>query len=780
MMSKLLPRRNFVKKSDIGGEPEKQFEVAFSQLALAYIQDAAPELVDRLIGFQLVDRNDDRTKAFGVFGFDLGGQIAYGPVIFVNGEIKANELLFLPKLDLFVPLSERWVNFLLSEGASDNLGSSVVGSPQELGIMPPNITPIVRPPIMAKRGAVELRFKAASAVMPSVPRIGWHPKMRAFAPMYGALTAGGFDDCAFRLLKKHASLDTGKMLDALIRLNPGMTKLAMDICDRYPAVGYYWRQFHGGDVFERALKDQSVRYRKEAAILPSILNGSPVSAFEAVPDIRFITAIEPGLTDKQAVLLAKQGYVIEDARPLQKLSAAGIKTPQKLANPSQTGIYQLLTKGGKYTRALIIIGPKGEKDGGKAIAKSLDGDGWTTTNPGNLYVRLPSETYEEYRNWWNGLSDSGLESNGKFIFVTENAEGSTAFNVSGKADGDAEVWTAEHWERNPEPPHLRPAFEYDIPCNSYQRYSLDIVRRTPASKFRFWEGALEIPEKAKGIRLSGSSDSLVPGKPGDADELVEEKTAALHLRSDGPEVSINRSKPVTKFAALKSLMVEHGFSEADAKDLLKEAELAGITGRGFTARVAYGECSLPYQKQAAGAGLLDGGGISSPPFPDPQTSYGPWAQGAMEQMPMEHYQPVGGLGAMYNDPSIYDPSPDNIQDPMLMQQAQQAGESGQKEFFDTSMLSQLAKGIRPQGRVQEWTRDLIKSMDRLGRILLLFFWHNEEFADRYGKNDLPDLEDAIRNAFDALGEVALFLKEKDVEPLGGLQSGEASVDQAAG
>lgn len=767
------------KQATLGGEPTKQFEIAFSQLALAYIQDSAPELMDRLIGFQLIERSEDNTKAMGVFGFQLGSQVAFSPAIFISGEIKGTELLFLPKLDQFVPLSEDWVNFLLSEGSSDNLGSSVIGSPQELGIMPPNITPIVRPPIMAKRGAAELKSKAASALLPSVPRIGWHPKMRAFAPMYGALTAGGFDDCAFRLLRKHASLSTEKMLDEIIRLNPGMTKLAMDICDRYPAVGYYWKKFHGPDVFERALYDQANRYKKEASILPSILNGSPLPAVSTTPDIRFITSIEPGLTDKQATVLARQGYVIEDNRPLEKLSAAGIKTPQKLANPSQTGIYQLLVKGGKFVRALIVINPKGERSG-KAIAKELDGGRWVLANPGNLYVRLPADTYEEYRKWWDGLSGSEIKSSGKQLFVTENAEGSAAFSVSGESDGENRAYTVYGYSESSDTPlHLRPAFDDDCCFNNYRETELRAVRKTPSSKFRFWEGVLEIPEKAKSIDLSSDSDSLVPGKEFELDDAVEEKTASLHLRSDGPEVSINRARPIVKFAALKALMTEHGFSEADAKELLKQADVAGVTGKGFVARVVYGECSVPYQKQAAG-GLLDGGGISSPPFPDPQTGYGPWATGATEQMPMEHYQPVGGLGAMYNDPSTYDPSPDNIQDPMLMQQAQQAGESGQKEFFDTSMLSQLAKGIRPQNRIQEWTRDLIKSMDRLGRILLLFFWHNEEFADRYGKNDLPDLEDAIRNAFDALGEVALFLKEKDVEPLGGLQSGETSVDQAAG
>ena len=66
-----------------GGETE--FEQAFSSLAYAYLKDKAPRLLDFLVGFQLVDRNEDNTKAMGVFGFSVGDQWLYAPVFFLNG-----------------------------------------------------------------------------------------------------------------------------------------------------------------------------------------------------------------------------------------------------------------------------------------------------------------------------------------------------------------------------------------------------------------------------------------------------------------------------------------------------------------------------------------------------------------------------------------------------------------------------------------------------------------------------------------------------------------------
>jgi len=66
--------------------------------------------------------------------------------------------------------------------------------------------------------------------------------------------------------------------------------------------------------------------------------------------------------------------------------------------------------------------------------------------------------------------------------------------------------------------------------------------------------------------------------------------------------------------------------------------------------------------------------------------------------------------------------------------------------------------------VDRYMGDLMKGMDRLGRILFLYYWHGEEFEDRFGKQDMPELEDGLRNAFEGVGDIILVLKRKAVEP----------------
>jgi hypothetical protein len=133
-----------------------------------------------------------------------------------------------------------------------------------------------------------------------------------------------------------------------------------------------------------------------------------------------------------------------------------------------------------------------------------------------------------------------------------------------------------------------------------------------------------------------------------------------------------------------------------------------------------------------------------------------------------------------SDPSIYDPF--YMPDPKTTQVAQQAARSGQKEVFDTSMVTGLLKSVRQGTMVDRFLPDLVKALDKLGRILMLFFWRQEEFEDRYGKNEMPELEDSLRNSFEALGDITLYLKERQVgggvDALGGSDTeGEPNIEE---
>jgi hypothetical protein len=65
--------RTGIKYAEIGGGQDMPFEQAFSDIAHAYLRDKAPGLQDYEIGFQLIDRNQENTKASLVSKLDPNG-----------------------------------------------------------------------------------------------------------------------------------------------------------------------------------------------------------------------------------------------------------------------------------------------------------------------------------------------------------------------------------------------------------------------------------------------------------------------------------------------------------------------------------------------------------------------------------------------------------------------------------------------------------------------------------------------------------------------------------
>lgn len=141
--------RPFFKISALGGEQDMPFEQAFSNLAHAYLKDKAPTLLDYEIGFQLLDRNQENTKAVGVFGFKVGNQWLYAPVFFLNGDLKGHELLYIKNQDMFVPLKENWLNYILNRRPSI-LGEGVNKNLSQIGVSQPYLSQLSSSPSKLK------------------------------------------------------------------------------------------------------------------------------------------------------------------------------------------------------------------------------------------------------------------------------------------------------------------------------------------------------------------------------------------------------------------------------------------------------------------------------------------------------------------------------------------------------------------------------------------------------------------------------------------------------
>jgi hypothetical protein len=76
------------------------------------------------LGFEIVNRNEKATKMVGIFAFRVNKKLLYAPTFFVNGEIKAADMLYRADVKRFVPLTEDWCAYLV-RGVEEQSGMLV-------------------------------------------------------------------------------------------------------------------------------------------------------------------------------------------------------------------------------------------------------------------------------------------------------------------------------------------------------------------------------------------------------------------------------------------------------------------------------------------------------------------------------------------------------------------------------------------------------------------------------------------------------------------------------
>lgn len=848
----------FFKQASIGGEQEQGFEQAFSSLAYAYLKDKSPRLIDFIVGFQLVDRNEDNTKAVGIFGFKVGDQWLYAPVFFLNGDLKGHELLYIKKQDAFVPMKENWVNYLISR-KPHVLGEGSDQNTHQLGGLLPNLSKLSRPPSGTKYGSDQpLNPLLASWCHDALP-----PFMALATKQANALYPGAAGQLAFAsvverpftaaLVQQAGRFDMRNFLGEF----PLLKSAFEQAYTRYPLVKKGFDRFYGPGFFREMAEAQkantdSLVKRAESYLVPPADFGKnkdgkkksnePFSLIKDEPKKEknaglYIYAADelgvdrdapggfkenkPELTDAEREKLIKDTVLIKDERDSQGTSIAyNTQVRTELINPSETGLYEILEKPGKFDEMVVIANPhsgRGREDFCLVLRKESPKN-WKNTHRTNLWGRqCDCPTPEDWKKYVDGLDGTtSLTKGGTYVAVHANGSGTCPFKINEDfGDGVYSVSWEDYCSYNDRRSGVS---KLDRPQDwevGYSPWKARVyVNHRKGSGLKSVNGELSIPDSYKIIKIADppkpkkkdDSDTLVgmcspvsmgegsgegpgsekqpiqPGNLVDLQLLLTKQAGEVKIHDTGTDVVIKSpkgSQHLTKLAALISLVRDHGLREVQARAMLKEA--AALSPRNMAAKFL-----VKYADPFGGASLQPGPG--APAFPEAQIGVEQLGYGGGVQSiyPQEEFMPVDGMNSQQTDPSVYDPfyQPDQ----QAMQTAQQAAQSGQKEVFDTAMIGGMLKSVRQDSLVDRYLGDLMKALDKLGRIMFMFYWHQEEFEDRYGKQDLPELEDSLRNAFEVLGDVVLFLKEKTVgggpgalnsTGVGAADAGEPNIHEAA-
>ena len=737
-------RDNLVKLAARGGDTTP-FESAMSNLAHSYLQDRAPQLMDYLLGFQLIEKNEDNNRAVGVLGFQAGKQMMLAPVFFISGQLKGYELLYLKDTDTFVPLKDNWVNYLLSR------------KPKEIGKpIPKNTRPLgVEYPVLSAFSEIPGKYASDSWLEEGLPGLAYASRHYTSPPLLVPELVKMSSVCAHRLLS---------------------------LIDAYPQVARPIRECYGDQLLKDALF--SVKTANSILRMPDPVKSTKGSIYgqvwsekkasisDKVRIYNYSGSPVNTLTVKQAEDLKRTGYLIDDKRD-EHSQVYQVKQPIKLHSPTETGVYDVLTRPDKFEKCVIFfntVRSKGHQP--NCIVMRTDSTKskrhWMQVSPGSIYVSNRSEA-DALKSYLAKLPEAkSLELGETYMLVAENGQATGVFEVESTEPSDkGEKAYRVRWENDyhndTRPRAFPPMATRDDTDYEYRKDPMVVIGRPQSSSISLLGGTVYVPEGAKAIKIKpkseyfrqcdpGDDDKEDPIRPGNLVDLhlnIQKEAHEMKVFSDGREAVVDGRRYPVK-GALFHLVTEHGMKEKTANDILSESKKSG--GARF-----YVKYAGPYHE-------LQNSAPSAPAIPD--TQYGTddfFQSGVQANYPASYDMPVTGLQTMRPGQQNMAAPPD----PQVMREVMQAAQSGQKEVLDTSLMKSLLKGTQDETVIDRYLSPLVKALDALGRIYFNFLWHHDMFDKRYGSDKMPELEDALRNNFDGLGDLVLELKQTAIDAYAG-------------
>lgn len=718
--------------------PETTFEQKFGQLVDSQILERLPSLVNSRVGFQIIDKDDDDTKAVGVAAFVLDGIWIYIPVFFLKGAIKGFDLMYIQQRDLFIPSMDNWIAALSQRGLSA-LGNSFQEGDRrgQLGETPfstPENTHIFKG--ASSKYASDNNSILDSATLQGMCRtvetsgdtVPNTPDILSSIPMFGKVAA--------------------QSLLATIAGKPEFMGAML--------------QFYTADDIEKI-----ARCCADIATTPTPDVDKSVEIFTR-ETLRSKEASQ-GLSKAERKMVASNGVFVRDNRDnLSQVYNESVDS-SILQNPTHPGVYDIIMADGSF-KTFIVLFPKSFSDPtitSRRYSRNV-GNSIALIDTGNPREYLKTKTTDVFARPTSTSS----------VATTQGGRSATRKNLAG-LESDTKVLLVQSPSRVLEitinQKRRRTAtggfmvtiansrgFSDELGMNrDNMDAQVEFVDRESA-QLNITSGTLFVP---KGTRMFTYQDPWITdqklvaesdGSPGGqytpkhlslgtSDTVRREifKQADLHMvrvYSQGPNLyhifeGDSCTEVLNKEASLRRLTLGHGIFAGTAQHMLRVAHKATSKDARFFVKhaasydiAAYGESKTPYM-----------GG------PSPKEEY------AVREERNEHRgKPLSGArdsgGAMLPG--------------QVIQRAMQSAEAGIKEVFDVTVIQGLIDRADISELRKDYISDMIRGMDRVGRMLLLFYWHQEDFEDKYGRQDLQELEDTLRKVFQSTGDLILFLKEK--------------------
>lgn len=774
-------KRELTKTANFGSNQNPQFEKAFGSIAFTYLQEKAPGLLEYVIGFQLLDRDEENDKSIGAFVAKVGDQVINIPMIYRKGELTGHHVMHLRHADLFLPLREAFIDYLFSRNPQD-LGGAGPGLYEPSAVRG---TPNVQP------------FSGSQYIKGAAER----PHVREFAERYGLLESYAqmrTDPTTLKLgldLKNNvfgSHLDLWKVLTS----SPQYIKTAAKLADAYPAFGKKMAQ-HFGELWPIEAVKALPSVPGPTLRLPSQYAtklGSDVAPIEVSPRLTRWTAdqvrqLAPSGREKTAGQLhvavspeqfhamwaevSQYGDYIRDERPLEK--TAKLYTMEDASTcvtaPNCIGIYRVATHPDKAKELLVIPGScRGGRGSTVDLLVDLGESRWANAARESYLAVQPASDKLSKQEAKAERSFTSTKPSDREVFLVKDGAGQVYGPLVLHFKESADVACVTDYSddglcfaSSTSVPH--PVSTKDAAIEKIY-WVKDAVNKRASNE----NGTLVLPKGSVSYLRLGKVEQ-VPGHIGDdsyvyltsryykdhkltlpatphLDFTNLAKYANLHVTVErGNRVRIGH-QVVSRGDARRYLVGNLGLSKTAAEFVLSKPGLrkgylvipAGLqpTLKTLT-KLAYNEYTPqmpqfqdPYASES-GNYLMESpeAYLEQSPLETPRTSPQPFE----ETLPGELDQTVG----LTEDEQAAINSP--------------AGD----DLFDMVGLVAILRSGRLDSTIRETTKALLQAINRLGRQLLVFEVHDEEFIERYGETAAMEIRSAMLSTFESAGDLFIAL-----------------------
>lgn len=787
---------------------EEQLEQDFAKLAYMFVSDRATQLMRYVLGFEVVEHEPDGSKAVGVFGFKVGDDYYYIPAFFLANQVRGVDMIFSKKTNMFVPLTEEWVDNIIQRDSIE-LGDAADAKKVRPDLENPNFDFVRRPNIGAAYASKTAEARDAEGYDEfeegkSLFKAAWDAMCRTTAEKLAA------DKDMQEALAGFVGALNGKELSKKAESGDLVR----------------WLSEQGGPAAVSSLFDAlctNVKFANAALTVYPNIETLYVHKFKESangckkaeePKLRLVEDVEGSTSDADRQRVLVNGFYIDDKRDPQSLSKTyEYDHAATFGTVDGVGKYDVLTASGETQKAWVLESVR---------TQEAPRHRFVVTDPeGTLKMRGIAKSDKVYVKGQrlaevDGLYDSGislsqmaegytyllLDKSGKNCIVGFRMNGATFTpGENPKVDGYLSGCCCD-CACEPCGMYGARSGEFDIYKNDPYRDRAGHLRPEHRSRGDDYFRGLTLT-KGKGKAVVAGDRILVPSNykavvievPYDVRDKAKESQPSISLGDltslrfemekaafhdltvfrDGPEFYIRVeghgiSRPYGYKQACMSLNGRLGLSVDDTERILEKAAADGEV----RTHIHFGKAA-----QFVGAQMP----IPPPETPsmDPYTGtpvYGPYEQQVTAPLygapPVPHGNPYGenlggegetqqgyGGGDMSGMPGGNEGEAPLDQEAMAL--ASQAGQLGQRHVFDYSSIGGLAKVFDTGALIDSYVPQFMQAVDRLGRVLFLYYWKNEDFGERYGTSETVELEDTLRSVFKQFGNLALTLRRKTID-----------------